>query len=58
MAEKTIDKAAANAARRAYAKAWRKKNRDKCREYQERYWTERAMELVGGGNSDAENEND
>lgn len=32
-------------ARRAYARAWNKKNPDKCREYRKRYWEKKAREL-------------
>lgn len=33
------------AAQRAYQREWRKKNRDKVREYNERYWLKRAKQL-------------
>ena len=42
--EKTQD--AINMARRAYAKEWRAKNKDKCKEYRERYWLKRAQEMM------------
>lgn len=35
---------AAKAARNAYMRAWRAKNRSRTRVYQERYWTRRAAE--------------
>lgn len=35
----------ANAARNAYAKAWRAKNKDKIREANRRYWERKAAEL-------------
>ena len=34
--------AEAKAARRAYKSAWQRKNRDKCREYERRYWERKA----------------
>lgn len=39
----TKEEAAAEA-RRAYQRAWNKKNRDKVREYQLRYWAKKAAE--------------
>jgi len=44
-------KKAAIEARKAYQKEWREKNRDKIRQYNERYWTrkvERAKEAANG----------
>ena len=39
----TIGKSqAASDARKAYLKEWRRNNRDKVRQYQERYWVRRA----------------
>lgn len=35
----------AREAKRAYARAWNKKNPDKLREYRERYWEKKAREL-------------
>lgn len=35
----------AREAKRAYARAWNKKNPDKCRQYRERYWEKKAKEL-------------
>ncbi len=34
----------AREARRAYQREWRKKNRDKVREYEKRYWERKAAE--------------
>lgn len=36
---------AAKAARRAYIREWQRKNKDKVRATQERYWTRKAQEL-------------
>lgn len=36
---------AANAARREYQREWRKKNPDKVRATQQRYWTRKAAEI-------------
>lgn len=41
MSDKT--KVAGANARSAYQREWRKKNRTKVKEYQERYWERRAM---------------
>ena len=35
----------AKAARRAYQNAWRRKNKDRLREYAARYWEKRAREM-------------
>ena len=32
-------------ARREYQKAWRDKNKDKCRQYKANYWEKKAKEL-------------
>lgn len=37
-------KEAARQARNAYARAWRAKNRDKVRQYNESYWTRKAAQ--------------
>lgn len=31
---------------REYMRLWRKKNRDKLKEYNERYWKKKALEMV------------
>lgn len=36
----------AKAAAAAYAREWRKRNPDKCREYQRRYWERKAAEAA------------
>ena len=36
----------AKAAAAAYAREWRKKNPEKCREYQRRYWERKAAEAA------------
>lgn len=36
----------AAAARRAYKREWARKNRDKIREYQDRYWTRKAEQAA------------
>ena len=35
----------ARAARNAYRREWSRKNKDKLKEYQERYWAKKAEEL-------------
>lgn len=35
----------AKAARNAYRREWSRKNKDKLKEYQERYWAKKAKEL-------------
>lgn len=35
----------ARAARNAYRREWSRKNKDKLKEYQERYWAKKAKEL-------------
>lgn len=41
----------ARKAKAAYMKEWRKRNRDKQKEYACRYWTRKAKELNGEGNT-------
>ena len=36
----------AKEARREYKREWQRKNRDKCRAQQERYWTKRAEQAA------------
>ena len=49
-------------ARRAYKRAWAKKNRDKVKAQQERYWARRAAQAAaqpeGDSKKDSENQND
>lgn len=42
---------AAKEARRAYKRAWNAQNRDKVKEYQQRYWNKKALELQEGAKS-------
>lgn len=37
---------AANEARKAYKREWNRKNRDKVKEYQARYWEKKAQEAA------------
>lgn len=43
---------AAQEARRAYKREWQRKNRDKVKEYQNRYWERKAQEAAAADNSD------
>lgn len=43
----------ATAARRAYKREWARKNPDKIRAQQERYWTRRAAEAAAADTEDA-----
>ena len=45
MSEKTVMTPEAKAAFNAYMREWRKKNRDKEREYKARHWEKKAREL-------------
>ena len=45
MSEKTVMTPEAKAAFNAYMREWRKKNRDKEREYKARYWQKVASEM-------------
>ena len=47
----------AKAARRAYKREWQRKNRDKCRKYEEDYWSRKA-EAAGGVNHEEDQEQD
>ena len=38
----------ARAAQRAYRREWAKKNRDKVKAYQEKYWAKKAEEMATG----------
>ena len=40
-----MDEKAAEA-RRAYKREWQRKNRDKCRKYQENYWQKKAEQAA------------
>lgn len=40
-------KEAAREARNAYKREWYKKNREKSKAYQEKYWTKKALEASG-----------
>ena len=42
----------AAAARRAYKRKWARENRDKIREYQDRYWTRKAAEAAAADQRD------
>ena len=48
MAKAEMDNAAAEA-RRAYQREWRKKNRDKVRAIQARYWEKKSREAQAAG---------
>jgi hypothetical protein len=43
---KEQQKEAAIEARRAYQREWRKRNKDKIREYNDRFWTKKGAELA------------
>ncbi len=45
--------AEAQAARRAYKAAWQRRNRDKVKQYQERYWAKKAAEQAQQKESNA-----
>ncbi len=44
MSEKTLSHEAVEA-RRAYARAWRAKNKDKVREQNRKYWEKKALQM-------------
>ncbi len=46
-------KSAAKAAKNAYHKAWRAANRDKVKEYNQRYWENRIKKIVAKEDNNA-----
>ena len=54
MTERNTTPITADEARRAYYRAWRTANRDKIREYNERYWQRKAEQLEREANGDKE----
>lgn len=53
--DRNFEKAAA--ARRAYQREWRAKNRDRVRAYNQRYWERRGEKLAKEGTEHAEAQN-
>lgn len=47
---------AAKAARRAYMRKWQRENRDKVKQYQEKYWNKKAQEATAAGQDPNETE--
>lgn len=52
-AQDTQNALAIKEARRAYYREWAKKNRDKLKANQNRYWLKRAERMRGGGQNDS-----
>lgn len=45
---------AAKAARRAYKRKWQRENRDKVKQYQEKYWNRKAQEAAAADSTAGE----